>query len=134
MKEYSINIEKKIIDDDLISILCGVTSTACTWCSDLDYDTESYQQAKINLIDAGVKERDICYEDVLLQMLKNGEQITFYDAEEDENHLLSWGVFIKGIERYMSSDDCSSLDIDEWDDVDFDNVIQYAFFGEIVFG
>ena len=134
MKDYTINITKKITDGDLINILCGATGSACSWCSDINFDNNCYKKAKNNLIEVYKNNKDICYEDVLLQMLKNGDVITFYDEEDDEEFLLSLDVFIKGIERYMSSDDCSSMDIDEWDDIDFDGVIQYAFFNELVFG
>lgn len=134
MKEHYVTINKKITDDDLVDILCGATGTACLWCSEIYFSDEAYATAKRKLLDAGIKENDLCYEDVLLQMLKNGDQISFYDEEDDEEYFLSWGVFMNGIEMYMNSKYCESLDIDEWDDTDYDAVIQYAFFGELVFG
>lgn len=135
MKERTITITRKITDDDLINILCGATSTACAgWCWKVDYDSYEYAEAREQLLSVGNEERDICFEDVLLQMLKNRSFLSFYDVEEKIWRILDMDRFIKGIELYMSSEYCSSHDIDDWDDTDFDNVIQYSFFGEIVYG
>ena len=130
-----ITIRKRVTDDDLISILCGATSTACAgWVVQLDWDDESYSKAREMLINSGHKESDICLEDVLLQLLKNGDQITFYDAETEEAYSLSLYMLFSGIESYMNSEYCETMDIDDWDDTDYDAVIQYAFFGELAFG
>lgn len=135
MKEHTINITRKITDDDLVGILCGVTGSACVyWCDEIIYNQENYKRAKQQLIDTGAREIDICYEDVILQLLKNGDTITFYSSENEEEYSLSCDLLIKGIERYMSSNDCEDIDIDMWDDEDYDAVIQYALFNEFVYG
>lgn len=134
MKEYAITVAKKITDSDLISILCGVTSAACSyWCNEFKYDYTDYDLAKEKLFQADGKKSDICYEGVILQMLKDGNSVVFVDRDDDEEHSLDFSSLIKGIELYMSSEHVSSMDLDEWDDADFDGVIQYALFGEIVF-
>ena len=135
MKEREITIKKKITDDDLVNILCGATSTACSgWATELDWDDDCYSEAREMLIGSGRKVNNICMEDVLLQLLKMGNDLRFWDDEDEEWHELDMEKLINGIESYMNSEYCESVDIDDWDDTDFDAVIQYALFDELVYG
>ena len=133
MSRYTITITKEITDGNLIKILHSATRVGYYWFTDIKYNIKSYNDAKNKLIEICKNNYNVSYEDVLLKMLKNGNVITFYDSERDKEYNLSLDVLIKGIEYYMSFDDYSSMDMDEWDDTDYDSVIQYAFFGKIVF-
>lgn len=131
MKHHKITIIREISDEDLISILDGIYS-ACEWFDSVIYLPELYEEAVETLINTGKKKDKILYVEVLLQMLKNGHSIVFRNDEKDKGHILTFDIFLKSIEKHMSSKNCSFMDIGCWDYEDFDNVMQLALFGELL--
>jgi len=62
----------------------------------------------------------------------DGKEIEFYDIEdEDEKFILNLEKLMKGIELKLQR---SKYDIYDMDGGDCDDILQYAFFGEIVYG
>jgi len=89
----------------------------------LDYDEYEYDNAKTKLINP-------CYEDILIQILKDGGTLIIADNEE---HKITKDEVIKRM-KDVPFDTIVNF-IQEIDDAtDADNVIQTITFGEVIYG
>lgn len=62
------------------------------------------------------------------QALTHGRILTIHDAEEDKNHILIMANFLKGLSLM------DDFDYYNYDMYDADKIIQYAIFGELIYG
>jgi hypothetical protein len=101
---------------------------------DLDYDWRKYQDAKIAL-QTQSPTSVICYEDVLMEILKSGGTLTLLDNEDDDNEVAS--ITISDVHERVSQTPIKHLTdaIMENDDATTaDVIIQTVFLNEIVYG
>ena len=94
----------------------------------IDYNAKDYKAAKEKLTNP-------CYEDVFMQMLRDGGTLTLVDIECDGEYTRS--ITIKDIhERVQKTDIKHLMDmIKENDDaITADVIIQTVFFNEVIFG
>jgi hypothetical protein len=102
---------------------------------DLQYDEKDYKQAKLCLESLNPNET-ICYEDVLMQILRDGGKLNLKDEENqienEDNYITLEDVH----ERVANTQFNHLLDmINENDDADTaDVILQQVFLGEIIFG
>ena len=130
--EIVVTMTKKYDSNDLSNILSGALTGCAYWCSDLDFEKTDYDEAKESLKSKG--NNNICYEDVLVEMLEMGKSLWFVDAEDaDEMYELTLEKLLNGIAMNCEKrpNDC---DIDDGDDITMDSIIQYALFEDIIFG
>jgi hypothetical protein len=108
--------------------LCNGLGYVCGYGLDLDYSKQEYIQAKEKL-------EAPCYEDVLMQILKDGGTLTMIDVEgEDE---MTRDITIKDIHERVQNTPLHHLTdmIEENDDaITADVILQTVFYNEIVFG
>jgi len=122
-------ISNRTLSDILSGALCGNSSFG------VDYDEKDYKEIKKNM------KEDVCFEDVLAQMVLNGKSILFTDKEdlehedEPEKWTLTKEKLEKGVEAFFTK--CSSIISDFFNDPDMYTdwaFIQCCLFGEEVFG
>ncbi len=106
----------------------GISQLNCHGFS-LDYNDIDYSEAKKKL-------NDPCYEDVLVQILRDGKTITFVDIEGDEtNTLLTLETALKHLSLPNSIKTCVSiLNEEDYDAITCDEALQLALFGKVDFG
>lgn len=123
----------ELTHDDIVSILSGVMSYSSYWCSSIDADQEKYEASKQELKDKGT---DVCFEDILANLLITEKAtLDFSIHDEDKVHHLTLEKLKKGIEISIEkNNNYVSPDLDSWDAVSCDIVIQNALFGEVVYG
>jgi hypothetical protein len=93
---------------------------------EVKFDKDHYNKAKREL-------KSPCYEDVLQQILEDGNPIFFVDGEGEE----TYKILLKDIhEKVCETNNTNLLNIiNENDDViDADCVLQTVIFGEVIFG
>jgi hypothetical protein len=73
-------------------------------------------------------------EDIMLQMLVDGKPIRLIDQEEDKVYSLYMMRFTKGIKMSIENGFWNGNDIWDVDGLVGDAIIQYAVFGEQVYG
>lgn len=114
--------------DVLNTALCDGLSYFCSYGFQIDYNKEQYKEAKEKL-------NNPCFEDVLIQILKDGNAITFVDVENDgdETSVLTLATFL---DRYslVPSDTIKALKDGDYDANEADDFLQYILFSEITFG
>ncbi len=98
---------------------------------DVTYTKTAYKKAKAVL---EKEKKSVCYEDVLLQILKNGGSLTVID---DENGIDPSTITIADVhERVAETPTCHLMDmVNENDDAETaDVILQTVFFKEVLFG
>lgn len=97
----------------------------------LQFNDNEYETAKTQL------EENQCYEDVLLQMLKNGNILKIVDVEGNGEYTkkieyITDFTIIEGKERFLHffSEIMNEQD-DAWDNF---NAMQYILYGDLIFG
>jgi hypothetical protein len=94
---------------------------------DLDYKKEDYKKAKEKLTSP-------CYEDVLLQILLDGNSLTLIDEEDEDNVNI---ITIQDVYDRISStpfDHLSDMINGNDDATTADAILQTIFFNEIIYG
>ena len=71
-------------------------------------------------------------EDKLVHMLYKGQEVIIIDTEEDKSYKLTSEKLLKGLSEFIRHG--GSADIDDYDWCDADSVLQYALFGDVIYG
>lgn len=98
----------------------------------IDYTSKSYDKAKKTLQKDGTS---ICFEDVLMQVLRQGDKIKVVDNENDGDYTRS--ITMKEVHERVSKTPIRHLmnAINEEDDGDTaDVILQSVFFEDVIFG
>lgn len=127
--EHKINVEFTLTTDSIVNILSMEAGGFDYW-AELCFEQEAYEVARKRLVD--VKKDDPCYEDVMAEILESGGKLNIWDREEDKDHPMTIEDLKKGVKLHLENG--ASTDMDDWDANDGDAVIQYAAFGEIIYG
>lgn len=120
-------------EDFFHTALCNGLSYIDGYGLELTYNEDDYKRAKQSLQEQGTS--SICYEDVLMQILRQGNTLRIVDHECD-------GDYTRGITLYMVHTRVSNVPynhlmnmINEDDDAETaDVIIQYVAFNDIIFG
>lgn len=150
-KETNPQITIKITKEDVVDILSSAMDGIGYW-GRIVPNKEQYKEAKKWLRENAEPDYDdgeICYEEVIAQMLFDGKSVAVRDIEDDKESWLSLSNLARGIqtafrEGYYSSYNWLVPDGDgfgEWhletsqiDAEVADVIIQLAVFGEVVYG
>ena len=150
-KEINPQITIKITKEDVVDILSSAIGGIGYWGEIVPNDRQ-YEETKRWLLENAEPDYDdgeICYEEVVAQILFDGKSVTVRDGEDDKESWLSLSNLAQGIqtafrEGYYSSYNWLVPDGDgfgEWhletsqiDAEVADAIIQLAVLGEIVYG
>jgi hypothetical protein len=94
----------------------------------VDFSTNEYKAAKMKFFNP-------CYEDVLMQMLRDGGTLTLVDEECDGEYTRT--IALKEVhERVQNTETSHLMDmVNGYDDaITADVIIQTVFFNEVIFG
>lgn len=100
---------------------------------ELTYNKQHYQTANKNIINTGTD--NWCVEDILMQILRDGNTLTMVDIEGDGEYTRS--ITLQDVHDKVQNTQLNHLQamINEQDDViTADVILQTVFFDEIVFG
>ena len=147
-KETNPQITIKITKEDVVDILSSAMDGISYW-GRIAPNNEQYKETKKWIRENEEPDYEICYEEVIAQMLFDGKSVTVRDIEDDQESWLSLSNLARGIqtafrEGYYSGYNWLVPDGDgfgEWhletsqiDSEVSDVIIQLAVLGEIVYG
>ena len=150
-KEVRPQITIKITKEDVVDILSSAIGGIGYWGEIVPNDRQ-YEETKRWLLENAEPDYDdgeICYEEVIAQILFDGKSVTVRDSEDDKESWLSLSNLAQGIqtafrEGYYSGYNWLVPDGDgfgEWhletsqiDSEVSDVIIQLAVFGQVVYG
>jgi hypothetical protein len=107
--------------------LCNGLGQVRAYGLELEYDSEHYKEARTKLDNP-------CFEDVLMQILKDGHSLTLVDEEGDEEDAI---VTLKEVHERVSKTPIRHLvdAIEEKDDAETaDVILQTVFLNDVVYG
>jgi hypothetical protein len=126
-------LEKNEAEEIFFNAMCnGLGYVTSGYDLELDFNDEEYKAAATKLKDAGTSP---CFEDVLMQMLRDGNSITLVDIGCEGEYTKS--ITLKDVHERVALTPTSHLMdmINENDDAcTADVVLQSVFFEDIVFG
>jgi len=109
--------------------LCNALGYMSGYGLEFEYDAKEYKKSKQNLNEG------VCFEDVLMQMLKDGFKLTLIDIECEGEYTSTIGI--EEVHERVQKAPFRHLQamISENDDADTSDVIlQTVFFNDIIFG
>ena len=122
-----IKLTNKESEDIFFNSLCNGLNQMVYYDLRLIYEGTDYEQARNKFSEQP------CYEDVLMQILRDGNSLTMFDVEGEE----SYSINLQDVhERVQQAPFNVLLEvIEERDDADTaDAILQQVFFGEVMFG
>lgn len=122
-----IKLTNKESEDIFYNSLCNGLNQMVYYELRLTYNGTDYEQARSKFSEQP------CYEDVLMQILRDGNSLTMVDIEGEE----SYSINLQDVHERVQQAPFSVLleVIDERDDADTaDAILQQVFFGEVMFG
>lgn len=115
-------------EDYFFNALCNGLHELGNYGIELDYNEDEYKLSR-----ASLGPNAPCFEDVLMQMLRDGYKLAFTDTEAEETMFITMNDVHA---KVQTTDSRHLLDmINEQDDaVTADVVLQTVIYGEVVFG
>ena len=147
-KETNPQITIKITKEDVVDILSSAMDGIGYW-GRIVPNNEQYKEAKKWIRENEEPDYEICYEEVIAQMLFDGKSVAVRDIEDDKESWLSLSNLSYGIRKafqegyysdynWLVPDGSGSnkwhLEPDQIDAEVADVIIQLAVLGEIVYG
>jgi type IV secretory pathway VirB4 component len=126
----TIKLSKQESEEYFYNALCnGLGYVESGYYLSLRYNKEEYKQSADKLKKDGA---NVCYEDILMEILRQGHKINLYDLEGEEDHIIS----LKDVHEKVETIPLNYLMemINEEDDADTaDVILQTVFLGGIIF-
>ena len=147
-KETNPQITIKITKEDVVDILSSAMDGIGYW-GRIVPNSEQYKEAKKWIRENEEPDYEICYEEVVAQMLFNGKSVTVQEIEDDKESWLSLSNLSYGIQKAFQEGYYSSynwlvpdgdgfgkwhLETSQIDAEVADVIIQLSVLGEIVYG
>jgi hypothetical protein len=127
-----IQLEQNESEEYFYNALCNGLSYISDYGLALDFDKGAYKDAKESLV---AKQKDTCFEDVLIEILRMGGTLTMIDEEGEGD--MTKSITIKEVHERVAQTPFNHLVnmVDGNDDAETaDVILQTVFFQEIVFG
>ena len=128
---FTVKFEKQmdISYDGLVNLFSMLY--CCSYWGRIEYDRYDYKEAKEQL--QAEKHGDgIYFEDVIIKILENGNELIFVDIEDGSESYLTLNKLMQGISKHLSE-----ANIEDFEDIDGDDadcIFQYALFDDVVYG
>ena len=133
-----IKLTNKESEDIFFNSLCNGLGQMMCYDLELEYEALDYASARETLVKGASASEllspvGICYEDILMQILRDGNSLTMVDLEGEERYSIN----LQDVHERVQQAPASTLleVIQERDDSDTaDTILQQVFFGEVIFG
>ena len=114
---FSLFVPKKITQQDIDDIMSTALEGGINyWCRKAEVLESQY------------------YGEYASDQISRGGSLRLYDAESDDTWVLTLDKLMAGIVKAIESGYVSSDNLDDWDALDADAVVQCGLFGDLVFG
>lgn len=120
--------DKKDAEEIFFTALCNGIDYISGYGMLMETNSDDYLKAKDSL------DESACYEDILMQILRDGNKLTLVDYEGDEEQ---YSITLDDVHSKMSNvptDNILNIIAENDDAIDADVVLQTIFFNEIIFG
>jgi hypothetical protein len=112
--------------------LCSLDYVESGYGLDLLFSRKAYSDAKISIANSDPNQQ-MCHEDVLMQILKDGGTLNLYDMEAMEDNIITLADVHERVAN-TQLDHLMDMIAERGDAITDDVIIQTVFFKEIIFG
>ncbi|MEG1758373.1 MAG: hypothetical protein RR235_07965 [Oscillospiraceae bacterium] len=129
------NSELNITTDDIVNFLSCEAAGFDYW-AELCPDPEDYTAARARVASRATERMSqeyVCYEEVLAEILEFGGSLRVYDIEEDKDHPMTMALLLNGF-RLNAKNRPEDASIEDGDAETADCILQYAIFGDVIYG
>lgn len=125
-REFTYTVTKKITEEQIRDLIIDGIESGTTYWAFIHNDTPEFDKCY---------KKDMCTSEAVAEIILNGGSVKITDLEESDNPKwdLTLGGLLKGIQMNAEERlwDC---DLDNYDSITTDCILQYALYDEIVFG
>lgn len=127
MNEYLFIKKISLTDGDILDILCACIEGGSNYWAQIQNCGKEWDEVVKEIPDGTI-------EDHILALWHKDLPLVILDIEEDEYHNISFKDFIRAIQTVIDDGTWDGDDVAEIDGVEGDCIMQYATFGEIIYG
>jgi len=132
LRVMNINLTHEESENYFYNAICNGLGELVYYDLDLDYSDSEYKAAKQQLSDKQ-PDTQVCWEDVLMEMLRSGNTLWVVDSNDDERHPITLDLIHERVQTTQTNHLMNM--INEHDDaITADVIIQTVVYGEIVYG
>lgn len=128
MKTYRINKPIKLTEEDLSDILCSCIEGGSSYWAQIQNYGEQWDEVEKELPE------DHTIEDHIIALWHKGYPLHILDCEEGKEYFIHLDDFLKGIQSAINDGVWDGEDTYDVDGCVGDCIMQYAVFGEVVYG
>ena len=133
-KGFKITLTPELSEELFYNALCNGLNYICSgYGLSVDYSKADYKNAKAKLVDTS-EFGGVCYEDVLLQILRDGNTISLVDEEGGEDTVSITLSDVHARVQETPTDYLLQMINEEDDAVTADVILQTVFLGEVIYG
>lgn len=131
---FTITLTPQLSEDLFYNALCNGLGYMCAgYGLAIDYSKKDYAAAKAKLVDTSAF-GGVCYEDILLQILRDGNTISLVDEEGGEDTVSITLADVHTRVQNTPVDYLLQMINEEDDAVTADVILQTVFLGEVIYG
>ena len=131
---FKVTLTPELSEEIFYNALCNSLGYMCSgYGLSVDYSKKDYAAAKAKLVDTS-EFGGVCYEDVLLQILKDGSTISIVDEEGVEDTVSISLADVHTRVQETPVDYLMQMINEEDDAVTGDVILQTVFLGEVIYG
>ena len=141
MKDLTFKIEYTLKEGTIIDVLDTAFEGGIGYWACLDNTHPDWVEARKQWKEAHKTEQEPnpipCFSEVALQVMQNGKAVILIDEEDETEYQLTLEKLVEGCRIYTirkGKDIQKALDEADFDANDADAIIQYALFGDIIYG
>lgn len=131
-KEFKVVLSKELSESYFYDALCNGLKQLASYRLELRYDTDEYSKIKASLKEESIE--NVCYEEVLMEILRKGGELTICDTEGTG---FARSIKLDDVYKRVCHTPFVSLKkvMDDNGDADsYDAVLQTVFFKKILLG
>ena len=128
----TINLTPQESEQHFYDAVCNGLGELSYYDLELDYDDDEYKAAKQSWINKHPNEQ-ACYEDILMEMLRNGNTLWINDLNDDEKHPITLALVHERVQNTPIRHLMDAIN-ENGDATTADCIIQTVVYGEVIYG
>jgi hypothetical protein len=128
MREYHFKKTIGLTEEDIADILCAAIEGGSSYWAQIQNLGEEWDEVEKEL------PKGHTIEDHIIALWHKGYALCILDCEEDEEHLIYLDNFLQGIQSVIGNGIWDGEDVYDVDGEVGDCIMQYAAFGEVIYG
>jgi hypothetical protein len=128
----TINLTPQEAENHFYDAMCNGLGELSYYDLDLDFDKDQYNAAK-NRLEKSKPNEAMCFEDVLMEMLRNGDKLWIVDMNDDEHHPITLELIHERVQNTPIRHLMDAIN-ENGDATTADCIIQTVVYGEVIYG